>query len=160
MLLQTPRVIKNWKHPDYFTMPKGEYINNRFGRRFASHEDLPFRGEAFAAFGITKTAYEPRFKNFIGNHYLDGAATHIHQDGAPEGYVHTRCNWMVKKPSSGGDPILDGVVVPVEEGDLWLCLSSRERHGSTPISGGERLICSFGALVPIAALSHIIKEQP
>jgi hypothetical protein len=136
-------------------MPVGVYRANNFGRRFFSYENAPFRDEAFAAFGITKTMREPQFRNFIGNHYLDGAATHIHQDGAPEGYVHTRCNWMVKKPLSGGDPILDDVVEPVEAGDLWLCLASLERHGSTPIAGGERLICSFGALVPVAALSHI-----
>ena len=156
MLLRTSRVIKNWKPPSYFSMPKGEYLENSFGRRFMSHEEAPFRDEAFAAFGITETIREPQFRNFIGNHYLDGAATHTHKDAAPNGYAHARCNWMVKKPAAGGDPVLDGVVVPVEEGDLWLCLASLERHGSTPISGGERIICSFGALVPIAALSHIL----
>lgn len=158
MLLQTPRVTKGWKHPDCFSMPEGVYRDNSFGRRFMSHEDAPFRDEAFAAFGIAETMREPQFRNFLGNHYLDGACTHAHKDSAPHGLVHARCNWMVKKPPSGGDPILDGVVVPIEEGDLWLCLASLELHGSTPIVGGQRLIQSFGALVPATALSHIIKN--
>jgi hypothetical protein len=160
VLLQTPRVIKNWKYPICFSMPEGIYRDNSSGRRFLSHEDAPFRDEAFAAFGITETMREPQFRNFVGNHYADGAATHAHKDGAPVGYVHTRCNWMVKKPISGGDPILDGVVELVEEGDLWICFASLEVHGSTPIAGGERLIQSFGALVPITALSHILLGKP
>ena len=160
MLLKIPRVIKNWKSPSFFGMPDGNFIDNGFGRRFLSHADAQFSYEAFKAFGVTKTLREINFAHFVGNHYLDGAFTLPHKDTSPNGYIHTRCNWMVKKPPSGGDPILDGVVVPVEEGDLWICFASHEIHSSTPISGGERLICSFGALVPIAALSHIIKEQP
>lgn len=141
------RTIKNWRDPAQFCVPSGVFIENGYGRRFLSHENSPFRTEAFAAFGITDLYPEPQFKNFIGNHYLDGAFTHAHTDRAPDGFVHTRCNWMLKKPPVGGDPVLDDEVVKVEPGDLWLCLASMEQHGSTPIADGERLICSFGALV-------------
>jgi hypothetical protein len=160
MLLKAPRVVKNWKSPTLFAFPQGSFYPNRFGRQFLIHETAPFREEAFAAFGVSDLADEPQFKNFIGHHYQDGAFTHTHQDAAPDGYVHTRCNWMIKKPQNGGNPVLDNVEVSVEEGDLWLCLASLERHGSTPISGGERLICSFGALVPKKALAHILDQQP
>jgi hypothetical protein len=152
------RVIKNWRDPAQFVMPLGNFIDNQGhrGRRYLSHEDAPFRTEAFTAFGITEFYPEPFYKNFIGNHYLDGAFTHEHSDTAPEGFAHVRCNWMVKKPPVGGDPILDGEVVSVEEGDLWLCIASMERHGTTPIAGGERLIYSFGALVKSENLRHIL----
>jgi hypothetical protein len=121
-----------------------------------SHAQVPFRTEAFAAFGFTDIEPEPMFGVFIGNNYEDGAFVHQHTDPAPEGYAHVRCNWMVKKPPVGGDPILDGEVVSVEESDLWLCIASMERHGTTPISGGERLVYSFGALIKHENLQHIL----
>lgn len=157
MNLNCPRVISRWKPTAQFQMPVGEFLENGRGRRFKRHTNAEFRREAFAAFKIYDLADEPMFGNFVGNHYTDGAFTHPHMDPAPKGYVHARCNWMVKKPKSGGDPVLDGVIVQVEEGDLWLCLASLERHGSTAISGSQRLIQSFGALVSIKSLSHIVE---
>lgn len=150
------RVVKNWRDPAQFTMPSGDFVANGRGRRYLSHDNAPFREEAFAAFGITELYREPNLQNFIGNHYLDGAFTQTHSDRAPDGFVHTRCNWMIKKPPVGGDPTLGNEVVEVQPGDLWLCLASAEYHGSTPISGGERLICSFGALVPVAQIRSLL----
>lgn len=152
------RVIKNWKTPVHFLIPSGNFVANGYGRRYLSHDQAPYRAEAFAAFGIVDLFPEPMFKNFIGNHYLDGAATHEHSDPAPIDYVHTRCNWMVKKPPIGGDPILDGEIVSVDEGDLWICLASLERHATTAISGGERIIYSFGALVKIQHIQPLLKN--
>ena len=63
---------------------------------------------------------------------------------------------MIKKPNKGGNPILDGEEKNVEVNDLWLCLASLEKHASTPIFGGERLIYSFGALVDIDQIRKII----
>lgn len=158
MKLLIPRVIKNWKSVDKFVMPVGEFKQNVSGqgRRFLKHIDAPFYNEAFSAFGLNSNQLEPMFQNLIGNHYLEGAYVHKHRDPAPNGYVHTRCNWMIKKPLIGGNPILDGEEFQVEEGDLWLCLASLEQHESTPISGGERMIYSFGALVSMDQIEKII----
>lgn len=150
------RIIKNWRDPAQFSMPSGDFASNGYGRRYLSYEIAPFRNDAFLAFGIEKIYPEPLLKNFIGNHYLDGAFTHAHSDSAPDGFAQVRCNWMIRKPPVGGDPILDGEIVVVNEGDLWLCIASKECHASTPISGGERLICSFGALVKRENLNHIL----
>ena len=157
MKLSVPRVVRQWRDPGLFA-GSGTFVENcaGSGRRYAPHTDTPLAAEAFAAFALPLDTIEPMFGHMIGNNYADGAFVHEHRDPAPAGFAHVRCNWMVKKPPTGGDPILDGEVVPVDEGDLWLCLASLERHATTPISGGERLIYSFGALVPMAALSHII----
>lgn len=120
------------------------------------HVKIPFLAEAFAVFGFNDLASEPQYGTFIGNHYKDGAAVHAHTDTAPDGFAQVRCNWMLKKPPVGGDPILDGEVVPVQEGDLWLCLASLERHSTTAIYGGERWVCSFGALVKNGDLQHLL----
>lgn len=144
------RVISKWKDPACFVMPNGNFCENVTGpgRRFLVVKSLPYREEALRLFGFNDLIDEPSYQNFIGNHYVDAAYTTSHQDNAPHDYIHVRANWMIKKPLIGGDPVFDGQVVQVQAGDLWICFSSEEMHGSTPISGGERLICSFGALVP------------
>jgi hypothetical protein len=134
--------------PSAFLWPVGEFRPNGEGRQYLSSAHIDGRPEAFAEFGLSDLSPEPRFTNFVGNHFKDGAFTPLHSDPSPAGQAHVRINWMLKKPSVGGDPILGGKVIHVDEGDLWICFASEERHGSTPISGGERLICSFGALVP------------
>lgn len=142
------RIIKNWKSVELFEMPKGSFKDNGYGRRFMSFSESKFRTEAFYAFGIFELREEPMFKNFIGNHYLDGVFTHYHKDVSPEGFVHVRCNWLIKKPLIGGNPIISNKEIHTDVGDLWLCFASKEVHATTPILNGERVVCSFGALVP------------
>ena len=158
MSLATPRLIKNWRDPAAFAMPRSGFVANRagFGRRFAPHQETDLAEQAFSAFGLHMDAVEPLFGHMVGHHFKDGAFVHEHKDPAPIGYAHTRCNWMVKKPSIGGAPVIDGEVLPVDEGDLWLCLASLERHSSTPISGGERIVFSFGALVCLAQVQPFL----
>lgn len=143
------RVVRNWKPPSLFVMPTATPIQNGIGkgRQYTPLAAYEFRDEAFSCFGFTELRDEPIYKNFAGHHYLDGAFTQPHKDFAPEGFIHVRANWMLQKPASGGNPVMDGAEVEVNPGDLWICFASEELHSSTPISGGERLICSFGALI-------------
>jgi len=161
MKLAVNRVVKGWRSASEFSPTAKAFQTNAAGsgRRFVSHTETPLAENAFSAFGLRMDAPEPVFGHMIGNNYADGAFVHQHTDFAPEGFAHVRCNWMVKKPPVGGDPILDGKVVSVSEGDLWLCIASIERHGTTPISGGERLIYSFGALVKNENLRHILNNS-
>lgn len=159
MKLNIPRVIKNWEYRSFVTPNTNFQFNTAGnGRRFAMQDVAPYWKESFAAFGLEPDCVEPIFKNLTGNHFQDGAFVHPHTDPAPDGFVHTRCNLMLKKPKQGGNPILDEEEVNVEEGDLWLCLASMELHSSTPIKGGERLIFSFGGLVPINQIQNIIQQ--
>jgi hypothetical protein len=158
MNLLIPRVVKGWPLGHLVRPFTSGFIDNRYGRRYASQPDAPFWSEAFSCFNLRPDCVEPKEKNFTGNHYLDGAFTHDHIDEAKDDYVHVRCNLMIKKPPIGGNPILDGEEVHVDEGDLWLCLASLERHSSTPISGGERIIFSFGALVSEDQVFKLLKQ--
>lgn len=141
------RVIKNWKPAKEFCMPTGGFKANGYGRQYLSIPEIKFRDAAFSAFGYKNLVEEPIYKNFVGNHYLDGAFVHEHTDSAPDGFMHVRVNWMVKKPPVGGNPVLDGAELNVNVGDLWICYASEERHSSTPVYGGQRVVCSFGALI-------------
>jgi hypothetical protein len=157
MKLLIPRVVNNWKYAK-FIVPNFNFEENGsgLGRRFVTQETAPYWKEAFSEFSLTPDCVEPIFKNLTGNNYMDGAFIYPHTDPAPEGFVHTRCNVMLKKPPQGGNPIIDGEEFNINEGDLWLNLASLELHESTPIYGGERLIFSFGGLVPIEQIQKIL----
>jgi hypothetical protein len=157
MKLKIPRVIKQWQYSSIVEPCFDFKLNNAGnGRRFATQSIAPYWQEAFTEFGLKPVSVEPNFKNLTGNHFQDGAFVHPHIDSAPEGLVHTRCNLMLRKPKIGGNPVLDGEELDINQGDLWLCLASMELHSSTPIKGGERLIFSFGGLVPVEQIKNII----
>ena len=128
-------------------IPTANWVENGFGRRFAKYAQAPCFDEMFALYGMKPIRVEPTFQCLIGNHYLDGAFVHEHQDKNEDGLAHVRVNVMLKKPRQGGNPILGGKELNIEEGDIWLCRAGAERHASTPIYGGERLILSYGGLV-------------
>lgn len=157
MKLKINRVIKNWKFANSIVIENNTFNKNGFGRRFKMQETANHYEDAFKEFNLKPDKLEPIFKNFIGNHFEDGAAVHEHIDFAPKGFVHTRCNLMLKKPLKGGNPILDGEEIKVDQNDLWLCLASLEKHYTTPIKGGERLIFSFGGLVSIDQINKILQ---
>lgn len=123
------------------------YSPNGPGRRYAVTDCLDGWQEAFGAFGLVPHSLEPKFKNFTGRHYRDGAYTGYHTDETLPGFHHVRCNILVKNADKGGLPVLNGRVLELREGDMWLCFASLESHGSTPVFGGERVIFSYGALV-------------
>jgi len=160
MKLKINRVVKKWKHVNKIKINNENFIKNpaTFGRRFTIQKvETKLWKKAFKEFGLIPSCIEPIFKNYLGHHFKDGAATHIHKDGSPNGFVHTRCNVLLKKPPIGGNSVIDGEEINLEENDLWLILSSLENHSSTPIQKGERFIFSFGGLVPIKQIERIIK---
>ena len=158
MKLKINRVIKNWKYANDIVIENNPFITNNesSGRRFKMQDTANHYEDAFKEFNLKPDRLEPIFKNFIGNHFADGAAVQGHTDPSPEGLVHTRCNLMLKKPLKGGNPVIDEEELEINKNDLWLCLASLEKHYTTPIEGGERLIFSFGGLVPIEQIKKII----
>lgn len=158
MRLKIPRVVKNWEFAALIEPCKDidAFIDNGNGRRFARADEAAYWAEAFSAFGLKPICVEPKFQNMTTNHFLDSACTHEHQDLAPDGFAHVRCNVMLKKPPRGGNPIIDGECISVDVNDLWLCLASLEKHASEPIQGGQRLMFSFGGLVPLEQINRIV----
>ena len=160
MKLKINRVVKNWVHANKIKINNKNFIENKvsFGRRFAKQQVEPkLWKKAFNEFNLIPSCIEPTYENFLGNHFADGASVHMHKDDAPINFVHTRCNLLLKKPTVGGNPIIEGEEIDLEENDLWLVLASLEQHGSTPIQGGERFMFSFGGLVPIKQIERIIE---
>lgn len=133
---------------------------NGYGRRFISHSQVgvDIIDEVFSLFGINSIKPEPLFGTFIGNHFLDGAAVQPHNDPAPIGFHHVRCNIAIEMPVSGGNPVNNGVEKSVDRGDIWICFASIDKHWSTPIMGGQRIILSLGALVEKTLAERVYHE--
>jgi hypothetical protein len=157
MNLTIPRVIRGWKcNSNLNELPKTAPMPNGYGRRAFRYDFVENWQDAFTAFGLVPTSYESGYGHLMTNHFLDGAFTAEHKDYAPKEYAQIRCNFMLKKPFLGGNPIIEGEKILVEEGDLWICLASLEAHSSEPIQGGERVMFSFGGLVPIEQVNKIL----
>jgi hypothetical protein len=156
MQINKTRLIKQWKYADQIIPLSSGFISNGYGRKYAMQENHELLLKAFAEFELVPKYVEPKFKVFTGIHYLDGAFVHGHKDAAFLGYAHVRCNLMVKKPLEGGNPVIDGIEIPVEVNNLWVCFASEEIHGSTPIKGGERIVISFGGLVSIEQVKPLV----
>jgi hypothetical protein len=159
MKLIISRVIPAMSFANQITPASSNFIDNGYGRKYSKQNSHPLWEKAFAFFGLVPQYVEPTFRIFTGMHFLDGAATHKHRDRTARGYTHARCNVMLKKPPIGGNPIIDGVEIDVNQGDIWLVLASLEEHGSTPIAGGERVIFSFGGLVEDSQIQKILNQE-
>ena len=160
MKLNIPRVVKGWAIGRPVEAAVAGFKPNSAGpgRKYAIEDEAPCWADAFLAFGLAPARVEPNFKIFTGVHFLAGAYTHTHMDTAPDGLVHVRCNVMLERPADGGMPVIDGEVIDVDVGDLWIVLASMEEHGSTPISSPKRVIKSFGGLVPIKQVQKILNQ--
>jgi hypothetical protein len=159
--LKIPRVVKNWEFAKFVTPSVDNFKENvcGCGRKYSKQPTVMFWQEAFRCFNLNPIKVEPTFENFTGVHYIDGAFVHEHKDPTLKGFDHIRCNLMLKKPAYGGNPVIDNEEIHVEVNDLWLCISNREFHKSTPIQGGERIIFSFGGLVPVEQIEAILNNR-
>lgn len=101
----------------------------------------------FNSINLYKIQKEPLFGVFVGVNN-EGGAIHQHTDPAPDGYIHTRINFLLSKPSFGGMPIINDIEYSIEEKSCWINLASVWRHASTPVIGKKnRVVLSVGALV-------------
>lgn len=145
-------------------VPTDAFAPNGFGRMFARHVDVAddLVKDVFAGFCLKWKRSEPLFGHFVGRNYLEGAFVHQHKDSAPAGFHHVRCNVMVRSPSAGGNPILSGDELAVEQGQAWICFASIESHGSTPIESGVRVVVSLGGLVEadLAEAAYLALREP
>lgn len=156
MQINKPRVIKKWSYANMVTPLNSGFVPNGYGRQYAIQDNHPLLKIAFSEFKLNPVCVEPIYKVFTGKQNLDGAFVHLHKDSTKNGFVHVRCNLMIKKPPEGGDPVIDDIKLNIEENDLWLCIASEENHCSTPIKGGERIVVSFGGLVSYNQFEQIL----
>ena len=114
------------------------------------------KNHLISAFEISNAINDPILPDFIG-FITDGGSVHPHRDNRFMERHGIRLNVMLRKPSSGGEPILDGQSFTVEEGDCWLNPSTIRIHSCTPVHGDRpRNIISFGLQVPQSEIDRYL----
>jgi hypothetical protein len=150
VLNRTSSVRKGCIISDYPELPISEAIQT-------------FAVSAYKSIGVDSFIPEHIFGNFIGVN-LEGGFVHEHRDPRNDkNFIHTRFNFLLQKPENGGDPIINGTVYPMNEGQGWLNLASEWSHGSTEVVGKrERVVLSLGAYIHpgmIRYLTDIMEAQ-
>lgn len=116
-----------------------------------------FSKQAYLEIGVEDFIEEHLYGNFIGVNFNSGNV-HEHRDPKNEkGFIHTRFNFLLQKPERGGNPVIDGIEYPMEEGQAWLNLASEWMHGSTPVEGDRaRIVLSLGAYLHPGVVKYLI----
>ena len=116
-----------------------------------------FAKQAYSEIGVDNFIEENVYGNFIGVNFK-GGNVHIHRDQKHEkGFIHTRFNFLLQKPESGGIPIIDGIEYPMEEGQSWINLASEWMHGSSPVEGDRaRVVLSLGTYLHPGVVKYLI----
>jgi len=100
---------------------------------------------------------EPIFRDSIGIMFK-GESLHLHTDPNPKNnnLIHTRYNVYIQLPEIGGYPIYNNVHCKLKERTYICCRSGIDKHCCAPVEGDkERIILSFGVLVPMERIQNI-----
>jgi hypothetical protein len=139
---------------DWANVNKNRFTPNGFGRQFGIFSNIGYPKAALAIrkriieqFSLGSAIQEPMFKDYCG-YITNGGAIHQHKDPNQGKLIHTRFNVMISKPIEGGEPVQAGVVIKVEEGDVWRCDAGLVEHWCNTVIGDKpRIVLSFGFLV-------------
>lgn len=103
---------------------------------------------------------EELFKDSIGIMF-DGSELHLHTDPNPtdSNLIHTRYNVYVQLPIKGGYPIYNNIQCKLKERTYICCRSGIDKHCCVKVEGDrERIVLSFGVLLPFERIQNIIYE--
>ena len=141
--------IADWANKNYKL-----FSQNGFERQYGILQNLNPPSEVWLIkkqiidrYNLIHAKQEPCFKDYCG-YITKGGAIHPHTDKNEGNLIHTRFNVMVSKPFEGGEPIQNGVVIDVEEGDIWRCDAGLVKHWCNQVVGDKpRIVLSFGFLL-------------
>ena len=103
-------------------------------------------------FGLRQYEDPNRKRYIFANYFTDKAQLHVHRHFPPEGYVDLRCNLMLKLPTSGGMPIVEGRTCVIEERSLWLFNANLDHWTEVVVGGRPRIMLSYAFMVPAEKL--------
>ena len=92
---------------------------------------------------------------------FEGENLHLHSDPNPPNseLIHTRFNVYVQLPEVGGYPIYNRTHCRLKERTYICCRSGIDKHCCAKVEGKkERIILSFGVLVPYSRIENIIYD--
>jgi len=109
------------------------------------------RARVVGRLGIADLPDDPYKGSFLTS-VAAGAGVHSHKDARlPIDGEHRpllRCNVLVRRPASGGMPVIEGSEFDVPERGMWAFHPTENGHGATAVTGPiGRITLSFGFVV-------------
>lgn len=137
-----------------------EYINFDEIDTELSNKVKEFSDKVFDQMQMHKRLIEPSLGRSIVIMKNQGFwQTHIDQVFDLPNYHHIRINFLLQKPTTGGNPIIENNMYNIEEDESWFNLASMWHHSCTEIHGDrERITLSCGHLVEKKEANIFIKQ--
>jgi len=158
--VEEQKIIVDWtrKHFIYFKPNNG----NKYMQKMSYFENLPqciwdIKKRIFDKENAHDYEQEPIFQDSIGIMFK-GESLHLHSDPNPPNrdLIHTRFNVYVQLPEKGGYPIYNNIHCTLKERTYICCRSGIDKHCCARVEGDrERIILSFGILVPLERIKNI-----
>ncbi len=159
---QEQEIIVSWVRNNYIN----ELKSNGFNRYMKNMHDIPsippivwdIKKRIIDKENLYDAIEEPLFKDSIG-YMMDGGQLHTHTDPNRYGLVHTRFNVYVQLPYKGGYPIYNNNIYKLKERTYICCRAGIDQHYCEKVEGErERIILSYGFLLPIERITNIIYD--
>lgn len=104
------------------------------------------------SFELQKCPVDPQL-GWIVSLIESGGQIHPHRDKYPyhdlHNAKHLRCNIMVSKENSSGNPVIDDQIIDIPERAIWGFFPSEALHATQVIDMNEpRIVFQFGFMVP------------
>lgn len=104
----------------------------------------------------------PYFPHFIGCIYKDdkkSSGIQTHTDSRKDEWYQMRINYLIQKPETGGEPIINRSVIDVNENQSWNVWASEHKHSALPVTEDKmRITVSFGFYVNPTYVSEVKKR--
>lgn len=96
----------------------------------------------------TETPFDTKDGVFL-SYSGEGHIVHLHRDFNPDDdTLHIRFNIMIQKPLEGGNPIIGGTTIEVEENQTWICEAGNYAHTIEEVRGDRpRVMLSLGHFI-------------
>lgn len=157
--IEEQKEIIDWVKKNYLRLKKNDF--NRYFGLIENYEDIPkiiydIKMRIVKKENLENSQEEPLYKDSIG-YMFDGSQLHVHIDENVGKLIHTRFNVYVKLPEKGGYPVYNGKVLRLKERTYICCRAGIDPHFCQKVYG-DRIILSFGFLLPIERVSNIIYD--
>lgn len=148
-----------------------EHGNETFGyviNKFVKFDDIDdplsdkvkrFADDLFESMGMVTTEIETYNGYCVSITENEGyTQEHIDPKHSVNQFPHIRLNFLLSKPVSGGDPIINGTVYEMQEDEGWFNHASIWRHGTTKVTGDKpRITLSVGKHVKPSEVTNFLK---
>ena len=159
LTIEEQETIVKWTKNNYINFDKNGV--NRYKKELDNLENVPdciwnIKKKIIEKEKLHDAPMEPILRDSIG-YMTDGGQLHKHKDPNKDGLIHTRFNVYIQIPEKGGLPVYDEKVLKLKERTYICCRSGLDLHYCEKVEGPrERIILSFGFLLPFNRVSNII----